>query len=191
MKMQYSEMDECLKIFDPLKELITNAFDEQIKSFLDVYSAIPDYNRYTLFLEKINSFKAYIAARPDTLQYSMFAVDTRNTKHDLNMKLENDLYLLMKSLEEEIIHLYNLNIDKYAELVKMIDVKLTTPEDVVEMEQKIKVKVASEISIIQRQNEDAYKIFIYLIKIGHLFTDDLINKTCEIMVKTKKYQNDS
>lgn len=191
MKMQYSEIDECLKIFDPLKELITNAFDEQIKSFLDVYSAIPDYNRYTLFLEKINSFKAYIAAIPDTLQYSMFAVDTRNTKHDLNMKLENDLYLLMKSLEEEIIHLYNLNIDKYAELVKMIDVKLTTPEDVVEMEQKIKVKVASEISIIQRQNEDAYKIFIYLIKIGHLFTDDLINKTCEIMVKTKKYQNDS
>jgi len=27
IKIQYSEIDECLKVFDPLKEVITNLFD--------------------------------------------------------------------------------------------------------------------------------------------------------------------
>ena len=84
-----------------------------------------------------------------------------------------------------------MNIDKFGELIKMIDVKLTTPEELVEMEQKTNAKVASELSVVHRRFEDAYKIYIFLIKIGHLFTDDLINKTVEAMKRTKKYQVDS
>ena len=191
IKVQFAEIDECLKIYEPLKEVITNTFDENLKSFLDVYSAIPDYNRYTYFIEKIRLYEKYLSTIPDKIQYSMFAIDTRMTKKELMDKLKNDMSLLMKSLEEEIIRGYDMNIDKFGELIKMIDVKLTTPEELVEMEQKTNAKVASELSVVHRRFEDAYKIYIFLIKIGHLFTDDLINKTVEAMKRTRKYQVDS
>ena len=100
IKVQFAEIDECLKIYEPLKEVITNTFDENLKSFLDVYSAIPDYNRYTYFIEKIRLYEKYLSTIPDKIQYSMFAIDTRMTKKELMDKLKNDMSLLMKSLEE-------------------------------------------------------------------------------------------
>ena len=191
IKVQFAEIDECLKIFDPLKELITNTFDEHIKTFLDQYNAIPDYNKYTFFIEKIRSFERYTATIPDKIQYSMFAIDTRETKKELIEKLSANMFSLMHSLEEEIMHNYDINIEKFGELIKMIDIKLTTPEELVEMEQRTKVKVGSELSIVHRRFEDAYKIYIFLIKIGHFFTDDLIGKTVEAMKRMRKYQADS
>ena len=121
----------------------------------------------------------------------MFAIDTRETKKELIEKLSANMFSLMHSLEEEIMHNYDINIEKFGELIKMIDIKLTTPEELVEMEQKTKVKVGSELSIVHRRFEDAYKIYIFLIKIGHFFTDDLIGKTVEAMKRMRKYQADS
>ena len=190
VKVEYSEFDECLKIFDPLKDVITNNFSENIKSFLDNYSAIPDYNRYSIFLEKIRTYQKYISIIPDKIQYSMFAIDTRQTKKELNEKLDNDTSFLMRSLEEEIIEKYNQNIEKFSELIKLIDVRLTTPEEVVEME-KTKAKVGSELSEVHHRLEDAYKIYLFLIKIGHKYTDEIISKTVETMKKMKKYQADT
>ena len=82
IKVQYSEIDECLKVFDPLKEVITNSFDETIKAFIDIYNQTPDYLTYMKYLDKIQVFENYIDTIPDKLQYSMFAIDNRQTKKD-------------------------------------------------------------------------------------------------------------
>ena len=140
MKIQYSEIEECLKVFEPLKELITNSFDENIKTFTDIYNAMPDYLNYMKFLDKISTFKTYISIIPDKLQYSMFAIDTRETKRDLKEKLENDKKMLLKSLEDMILVNYNNNIEKFGKLLILINKKLNTPEEVVEME-KTKVMI--------------------------------------------------
>ena len=190
IKIQYSEIDECLKVFDPLKEVITNSFDETIKAFVDIYNATPDYLTYMKYLDKIQIFENYIDVIPDKLQYSMFAIDNRQTKKDLREKLEGDKTTLMKSLEDEIISAYDKNIEKFSQLIKMIEKKLTTPQEVVEME-KTKMKVSSEYNGIIRDFEDAYKIFLFLIKSDDIFSLDIINKTSEGIRRYNKYKQES
>ena len=190
IKIQYSEIDECLKVFDPLKEVITNSFDETIKAFVDIYNATPDYLTYMKYLEKIQIFENYIDIIPDKLQYSMFAIDNRQTKKDLRDKLEGDKTTLMKSLEDEIISAYDKNIEKFSQLLKMIEKKLTTPQEVVEME-KTKMKVSSEYNGIIRDFEDSYKIFLFLIKSDDIFSSDIINKTSEGIRRYNKFKQES
>ena len=88
------------------------------------------------YLDKIQVFENYIDTIPDKLQYSMFAIDNRQTKKDLKDKLEGDKTTLMKSLEDEIIGAYDKNIERFSQLLKMIEKKLTTPQEVVEMEKQ-------------------------------------------------------
>ena len=190
IKVQYSEIDECLKVFDPLKEVITNSFDETIKAFIDIYNQTPDYLTYMKYLDKIQVFENYIDTIPDKLQYSMFAIDNRQTKKDLKDKLEGDKTTLMKSLEDEIIGAYDKNIERFSQLLKMIEKKLTTPQEVVEME-KTKMKVSSEYSSIIRDFEDSYKIFLFLIKSDDIFSLDIINKTTEGIRRYNKYKQES
>ena len=73
------------------------------------------------YLDKIQVFENYIDTIPDKLQYSMFAIDNRQTKKDLRDKLEGDKTTLMKSLEDEIISAYDKNIEKFSQLLKMIE----------------------------------------------------------------------
>ena len=191
LKTHYNEISECTNVFAPLNEVISNSLDEQIHSFISTStssSAIPDYSRYTYFIDKINTYQRYISSIPNKLQYALFAVDTRQAKTALKDKLTMNMQVLMKTLENDIIHIYTTNISKYAELMHIQDVKLVSPEDVVEMEQKTKVKASSELNEIQRLNEDAYKIFLYLIKVGQIFSDELINTTCDMINASNRYK---
>ena len=77
----------------------------------------------------------------------------------------------MKSLEDEIIGVYDKNIEKFSQLLKMIEKKLTTLEI-----EKTNMKVLSEYSTIIRDFEDSYKIFLVLIKSDDIFSLDIINK---------------
>ena len=192
LKTHYNELNESINVFTPLNEVISNSLDEQIRSFTKASTslkAVPDYSRYTYFIDKINMYQRYISSIPNKLQYALFAVDTRNAKTAINDKLVLSKQILMQTLENNIIHIYTANILKYKELTQIQNVKLLTPEDVVEMEQKIKPKALSELSEVHRSNEDAYKIFLYLIKIGHIFSDELINTTCNIVEASNKYKN--
>ena len=196
LKTHYNELNDSINVFTPLNDVISNSLDEQIRSFISTSTStltsltvVPDYSRYTYFINKINMFQRYISYIPNKLQYALFAVDTRNAKTAINDKLALSKQILMQTLESDIIRIYTANILKYKELTQIQNVKLLTPEDVVEMEQKIKLKASSELSEIHRSNEDAYKIFLYLIKIGHIFSDELINTTCNIVKASNKYKN--
>ena len=192
LKIHYNELNDSLNVFTPLNEVISNSLDEQIRSFtstLTSLTAVPDYSRYTYFINKINTYQRYLSLIPNKLQYALFAVDTRNAKTAINDKLALSKQILMQTLENDIIRIYTANILKYKELTQIQNVKLLTPEDVVEMEQKIKLKASSELSEIHRSNEDAYKIFLYLIKIDHIFSDELINTTCNIVKASNKYKS--
>jgi hypothetical protein len=190
MKIQYSEIEECLKVFEPLKELITNSFDENIKTFTDIYNAMPDYLNYMKFLDKISTFKTYISIIPDKLQYSMFAIDTRETKRDLKEKLENDKKMLLKSLEDMILVNYNNNIEKFGKLLILINKKLNTPEEVVEME-KTKNKVNMDVIGLVKDFDESHKIFLFLIKSNDIFSEDMINKIAEGIKSFYKFKSDS
>jgi hypothetical protein len=58
----YFEIEECMKLFDPLKELINNQLLEFINTFLA--SGYGDYNRYTMFLEKVRTYQKYLITLP-------------------------------------------------------------------------------------------------------------------------------
>jgi hypothetical protein len=58
----YFEIEECLKLFEPLKELINNQLLEFINAFLAL--GYGDNNRYTNFLDKIKTHQRYIVTLP-------------------------------------------------------------------------------------------------------------------------------
>ena len=89
MKVQFSEIEECIKIFDPLKELITNNIDESIKEFVKRTPPTPDYGTYMKYLKKIRKMKKYIDIIPKKIQYSMFCIDNREVINDLRNKLKS------------------------------------------------------------------------------------------------------
>lgn len=78
---------------------------------------------------------------------------------------------------------------KYSELIKLIDMKLTTPEEVVAME-KTKARVSSELAGVTRDFDDSYKIAIYLLKIDHIFSNEIIAKTEEVKTTHIKFKED-
>jgi hypothetical protein len=119
----------------------------------------------------------------------MFAIDNREIKSELLKKLNDILTILLKSLEESIITLYNTTLDKYSKIHKLIDKRLNSPEELVEME-KVKNYMSNELFSIQKDFDDAYKIYIYLFKIDHYFSDTLINKTEEAMKRHIRFKRE-
>jgi hypothetical protein len=120
----------------------------------------------------------------------MFSVNTRETKAELLRRTNEMQTSLMKKLEESIQDLFNQSIDRYGKMHKMIDRKLNTPDDLVEME-KIKNNLSSDLSNIQRDFDDAMKIYIFLFQSDHFFSDYLLNKTEETIKRHLKYRRDS
>lgn len=120
----------------------------------------------------------------------MFAVDIRDTKAEL-LKKTNELSLsLLKKLEELIIDLYSSATERYHKLFKLIDKRLYTPEDLVEME-KIKTNMIHDLTNIQREYDDAYKTYYFLLSIDHFFSENLIFRTEEAMKRHVKFKKDS
>ena len=190
IKEQYLELEECIKIFEPLKDLKSGALDNEIKTLGSKWNlGTPDYSRYMKILKKIKKFKNYINIIPIKLNYSMFAVDNRDVITSLREKLNYNLKNLFSSLEKKILNTYDINNDKFMQIIKKTDVKLTCPQDVVDMEH-IRNNINTEISNITNSYEDSYKIMIFLIKENDFFDESLINKICMGMKNYYKFKKD-
>ncbi len=92
----------------------------------------------------------------------MFAIDNREVIQDLRNKLNKNLRVLYNCLEEGILKVYEQNNENFIKFLKIIDVKLETAEDVVEMEKK-KVKINSDVSLALHGYEDSEKILLFLL----------------------------
>ncbi len=187
MKLHYSEIEECLTIFDPLKELITNNIDDTIKDFVQKVPPIPDYGSYMKFLKKIRRMKKYIDIIPKKIQYSMFAIDNREVINDLRNKLNGNLTLLFHSLEERITKIYENNNEKFNQFIKLIDVKLLTPEELVRVE-KLKLQVNTNFLAAVHDYEDGDKILMFLLKEDDVFPLEFSNKICDGIKKFYKFK---
>ena len=190
VKEQFSELEECIKIFEPLKDLKSGNLAYEVKSLnTNLNSGTPDYSQYMKILKKIRIFKNYLNIIPIKLNYSMFAIDNRNIIEELRKKLNQNLKNLFYSLESKIINMYDINNEKFNQIIKKIDLKLNTPEDVVNMEKK-KNAIQSEITGVLNSYEDAYKIMIFLIKENDLFDENIINKICTGIKNYFKFKKD-
>ena len=189
MKVQFNEIEESIKIFDPLKELITNAFDDSIKEFVKKTPPTPDYGNYMKFLKKIRKMKKYIDIIPKKIQFSMFCIDNREVINDLRNKINSNLALLFNSLEIRITQIYENNNEKYNQFVRQLDVKIHTPEELVKIE-KLKIQINLNFLGTIHDYEDGDKIFMFLLKEDDLFPSSFTTKICEGIKKFFKFKQD-
>ena len=187
IKLQYSEIEECLKIFEPLKELITNNIDDTIKDFVQKVPPTPDYGSYMKYLKKIRRMKKYIDIIPKKMQYAMFAIDNREVIKDLRNKLNANLTTLFNSLEVRITKIYEENNEKFNQFIKLLDVKLTTPEECVQIE-KLKITVNSNFLQCVHDYEDGDKILVFLLKEDDVFPLEFSTKICDGIRKFYKFK---
>ena len=190
VKEQYNELEECIKIFEPLKDLKSGNLDNDVKLLNNKWNlGTPDYSQYMKILKKIRKFKNYLNIIPIKLNYSMFAIDTRKVIEELRNKLKENIKNLFFSLENKILSMYDSNNDAFIQIIKKIDIKLNTPEEVVNME-KTKNHIQTEITNIINSYEDSYKIMIFLIKENDLFDENMINKICLGIKNYFKFKKD-
>ena len=189
IKVQFSEIEDCIKIFDPLKELITNTFDDTIKEFVKKIPPTPDYGSYMKYLKKIRKMKKYIDIIPKKIQFAMFSIDNREVINDLRKKLNSNLSLLFNSLENRITQAYENNNEKYNQFIKQVDVKIHTPEELVKIE-KLKLQINVNFMACIHNYEDVDKIFMFLLKEDDIFPIEFSTKICEGIKKFYKYRQD-
>lgn len=187
LKLQLFEIEESLLVFEPVKDLYQNTLQEMVQGFILSIGNVPDYNKFNALIEKIKKYKKYIITIPNHIYYALFCVDNIKTKEDLLVKCDSLMNALFNKFEEMIIDLYNKSIDKYYKIYREIDRKLTTPEEVVEME-KIKTNLYTDLTIIQKNIDDAGKIQFFLLQIDHLFSDIIILKTQEMATKHQSFK---
>ena len=96
----------------------------------------------------------------------------------------------MRTLETLIIDSYNNSIEKYNSLHKMIDKKIVTPDELVEME-ATKTYIQNELIILGKEFDDSYRIFIFLIYADNIFSENIILKTEEMKKRFDKFKKDS
>ena len=119
LKEQYLELEECIKLFEPLNDLKSAALANEVKSLGNNWNlGTPDYSKYMKTLKKIKKFKNYINIIPIKLNYSMFAVDNREVIQGLRDKLNQNLSSLFDSLENQILSTYDINNDKFMQIIK-------------------------------------------------------------------------
>jgi hypothetical protein len=122
------------------------------------------------------------------INYSLFAADTRDVKKEMIKKLDELQTTLLNKLEETILSFYSNITLKYSELRKQIDHRLLTPEEIAEME-KVKLNMVYDTNIINRDFEDSNKIIHYLLSIDHIFSENLIYRTDEVIKTQKKFRD--
>ena len=103
LKEQYSEIEECVKIYEPLKDLKSGNLDIEVKNLGTNWNlGTPDYSKYMKTLKKIKKFKNYLNMIPIKLNYSMFVIDNREVIQGLRDKLSQNISALFASLENQI-----------------------------------------------------------------------------------------
>ena len=141
----------------------SNALETEVKSLSENWNlGTPDYSKYMKTLKKIKKFKNYLNILPIKLNYSMFAIDNREVIQSLKEKLNQIIINLFSGLENKILKTYELNNDKFIQIIRKIDVKLNSPQEVVDMD-NIKNNVNMEITNIINSYEDSYKIMLFLV----------------------------
>ena len=139
------------------------------------------------YLKKIRRMKKYIDIIPKKIKYSMFAIDNREVINDLRNKLNGNLTILFKSLEDRITKIYETNNEKFNQFIKLVDVKLTTPEELVQIE-KLKIQVNTNFLAALHDYEDGDKILMFLLKEDDVFPAEFSNKICDGIKKFYKYK---
>jgi hypothetical protein len=190
VKFHYVEMEESLKIFEPLRDLISNNLLDDINNFIEIESKVIDYNKYTHYIDKLRQLQRYICTIPNSIFYPMFAIDSRESKIELNKRVNDLLSLIFKKLEDNIISVFNDTIDNYQKLHKMVDKRLYTPEDLVEMEKIKSTVLSSELNNILHDYNEASKIYFYLLSVDNIFTEAILNKTEETVKCHLKFKKD-
>ena len=189
IKVQYSEIEECIKIFEPLKELITNNIDDAIKEFVKKVPPTPDYGSYMKYLKKIRKMKKYINIIPKKIYFSMFVIDNREVIADLRKKLNNILQILFNSLEIRITKIYEDNNEKFNQFLRELDIKINTPEELVRIE-KYKIQINLSFMNVIHMYEDGDKILMFLLKEDDIFPADFSIKICEGIRKFYKFKSE-
>jgi hypothetical protein len=72
----------------------------------------------------------------------------------------------------------------------MIDKKISTPDDVVNMD-ATKAYVQTELLSLGKEFDDSYRIYIFLIHIDNIFSENIISKTEEMKKRFDKFKKDS
>jgi hypothetical protein len=119
----------------------------------------------------------------------MFAVDLREVKQNLLDKTNELIKLLTKGFEEDIIENYDIIMKKYDEILISLDKTLYTAEDVVEMN-RTKTEVSLELTSVQRDIDDTYRIISYLLSVDHHFNDTVLQKIEEAIERHVKHKQD-
>jgi hypothetical protein len=119
----------------------------------------------------------------------MFAVDLREVKQNLMDKTNELVKLLTKGFEEDVVENYNTIMKKYDEIFASLDKTLYTPEDVVEMN-KTKAEVSLELTSVQRDIDDTFRIISYLLSIDHYFNDRVLLKIEDALARHAKHKQD-
>jgi hypothetical protein len=119
----------------------------------------------------------------------LFAVDTRESKQELNKRLNELINVLMRQMENLVIDIYNSSIDQLNKLHRLIDRKITTPDELVEMD-ALKTLVNTEVLNLGKNLDDANKIYFFLITSDNLFSDNIIQKTEEMKKRHDKFKKD-
>ncbi len=63
------EMEEVLKLFEPIKDLINHSFSDLINHFVENFGTLPEYNKFSFFIDKIRIYQRYIYTIPDFVFY--------------------------------------------------------------------------------------------------------------------------
>ena len=98
--------------------------------------------------------------------------------------------ILFKEMENLIVEIYESSIENYNKLHRLIDKKITTPDELVEMEALKANSVNFEILNIGKNLDDANKIQAFLLFSDNLFSDNLILKTDEMKRRFNKFKRD-
>jgi hypothetical protein len=119
----------------------------------------------------------------------MFAVDMQEIKQNLLDKTNDLTRLLTKGFEQDIIENYQTIMRKYDEILASLDKTLFTPEDVVEMN-KTKADISLELTSVQRELDDTFRIISYLLSIDHAFHDKVLAQVEEALARHAKHKQD-
>jgi len=117
-------------------------------------------------------------------------VDTRESKAELMKRLNDMMNILMREMENLVIQMYNESTDNYNRLHGLIDKKITTPDELVEME-ALKANVVNlEVLNIGKNLDEGNKIHFFLLFSDSIYSDILILKTDEMKRRFNKFKRD-
>lgn len=117
-------------------------------------------------------------------------MDTRESKAELIKRLNELMNTLMREMENLIIQIYHESIESYNKLHGLIDKKITTPDELVEMEALKANVVNMDVLNIGKNLDEANKIHFFLLSLDNIFSDNIIFKSEEMKRRFNKFKRD-